>query len=282
MASQREGFEAWAARAAAHFDRLLAERRDSEFEKALHRAFLLYTYVFDDCTARATKNKDVLAKTGVMLIEVQDALRGLLQGMTTLSPVILSMLLRVVIEIRCNLRFILTRKDPLVYADRFFRYGRFSAVAHDETNPGRRRLVTPAERDKILRESSEWITTRPNGTLKFRFNWTGDPQFATLKQIAKEAGLEDRYVSAYSATSQIVHCTVLATNHYSNDGLFGPVGDTRFCKRLASLAALDAMFTIREAADFFGLPYDKDEFQGGATGILAACRDLDLPPPPAP
>lgn len=245
-----------------HLDNVIASRKDPECELVLAHAFLLYSFVIEDMQAKSKKNREILDKTGIMLVELQDVLRGIVHGMDAVSPVVLATLLRVSFEIRCNLRFIMTRRDPALYADRYRRFARLSELAYDDSLPAEKRLLKAETRADIVKTCGEWITTKPDGDLHFGHNWTAEKQFGSLKKRAEILGFADEYRASYSATSQYVHGTALLFNAYRGpDGAIGPIGNTAPCRRMALLAARHGMRAMREAARFFGLPLNFREYK---------------------
>lgn len=284
MSLTHKTFREFAEHVSANLDQYIATRRDRALEDALWHGFLLYSYVVEDCQPKATKNRKVLDKTGIMLIEGQDVLRGIVHGMAAVSPVVLATMLRVAIELRCNYRFIMSRPDPLTYADRYFRFGRVITLAHDEEGKAGGDVLTREDREAILASSPEWLVkskdgtlaTRKDGRLRINLNWTADPQFDSLKKIAAEVGLANDYRTAYGATSQAVHGSALVTNLYRDADGIHPVGVTAPCKRLAALGAFQCMRLVGEAADFFGIPFDDGEYAAWSKSVRDACGDVPV------
>lgn len=246
---------------APHLDAVIASRRDPECELVVAHAFLLFSFVIEDMQAKATKNKEILDKIGIMLVELQDVLRGLVHGMNVVSPVVLGALLRVSFEVRCNFQFIVTRSDPALFADRYKRYGRVSELEHDLSLPPEERIVKPGTREDILKTCAEWITTKANGDLRFGHDWTLQNEFSSLKKRADALGLASDYLKVYGATSQFVHGTALLWNGYRGpDGTVGPIGTTGQCRWMAMLAAMHCMNVVQDAASFFGFECDQREY----------------------
>jgi hypothetical protein len=214
MSLRYKTFDEYRNAVAPHLDAMIAARRDPECEDVLAHAFLLFSFVIEDMQAKATKNKEILNQIGIMLVELQDVLRGVVHGMNVVSPVVIAALLRVAFEVRCNLQFIFSRPDPGLFADRYRRFARVSELAYDESLAPEQRLIKPQTRQDILKACAEWITVKPNGELHFGHNWTHQKEFRSVKQRAEALGLASDYRAAYAATSQYVHGTALLWNGY--------------------------------------------------------------------
>lgn len=261
MSLTHKSFDEYRKAVAPRLDEEIAARRDTECEIVLAHAFLLFSYVIEDMQSKATKDRAILDTIGIMLVELQDVLRGVVHGMGAVSPVVLGSLLRVAFEVRCNFEFITSRAEPARYADRYSRFGRVSELAHDEQLPPDQRRVKPETRAEIVAECGEWIRIKTGGGLHFDHDWNAEKEFSNLKKRALAIGLADDYLKVYGATSQYVHGTMLLWNGYRGpDGKVGPLGSTAPCRRMALLAVYHCMHTLRTAAEFFGLPFDEAEY----------------------
>lgn len=264
----------YAAAVAPRLQKFIDGQRDRKFELALGGAFSLYSFITEDFRAKATANLEIYDCIGVMMVEVQDAFRGILHGQASLSPVTLAALTRVALEVRFNLEFIVSRDDPAVWADRYKRYGQVSTLAHDVGKPSDQRRLSEEEVARIRRACGEWVRERPEGGLKFNFNWTADSRFDSLKKIAAAVGLTPDYESTYSVTSNYVHGTYLLINAYHGPQGIGPVGGVGKCKQMAFLGANHCLSTMKAACAFFGVPLDDLVYALAREAMREACRDL--------
>lgn len=252
----------------------ISRQREREFSEALNDAFWFYAFVFEDFAEKATKNRALFSNIGVMLVEVHDLFRGVVEGQEALSPVILGSLSRIALEVRCNLKLILTRDDPAVLADRYMRFGRVSTLAHDLKMPEEKRRLSEQVVNDTVRDCAEWIAKRPDGTLKINLNWTAEGRFDSLKKIAAEIGFVSDYETTYSATSQFVHGTYLLVNAYRGPTGIWPVGEVPRCKQLAFIGSSHCMHILNESASFFGVPLDQDAFMTLRGRLMDSCREL--------
>jgi hypothetical protein len=255
--------------------------RDKPFEVALAHALFLFAYVFEDFKAKATKNVEVFDDIAVMLIEMLDVVRALVHGYGELSPVTLGVLTRVSLELRCNLKFVFTRADPAMYADRFKRFGEFQTVRDDLMKALDNGVLTSNERHALARLFSEWLDKK--GRPRNGMNFTGDEQFKSVRRVAKEVGLADDYDKAYTTFSLYVHGSALLVRSYADsDGKIGPLGDPARCKSMALVAVTYCMETLRDTALFFGVPWDPSEFDAWQERIVAASPETGVSLAPRP
>jgi hypothetical protein len=253
---------------APHLDAMIAARQDPACEHVLGHAFLLYSFVIEDMQAKARRNQEILDNIGIMLVELQDVLRGVVHGMNVVSPVV-----------RCNLQFILLRPNPRLFADRYRRFARVSELAHDESLPPQKRRIRPEVREDILKKCGEWISVKPNGDLHFSWNWTSEKRFKTLKQRAEALGLGSDYAGNYAAMSQFVHGTALLRNGYRGpDGNIGPIGETAQCRRFALMAAMHCMRSAVLVARFFRFPWSSREYAIWRVGWLRLAEKVEVKP----
>ncbi len=249
-------------------------QRDRVFEKAVSDAFAFFAFVTEDFRAKAQANVDIYDRIGIMLVELLDAFRGLLQGQAALSPVTIAALTRVALEVRMNLEFILSQANAAVWADRYQRYAQVSKLAHDNRKaPGERRL-TGAEVAEIRRLCPEWVKDRPDGTYKLNLNWTADAQFDSLRKIATQVGLSSDYENTYAATSEYVHGTYLLVNAYRGPEGIGPVGSVAKCKQMTFLGVSHCLRALRATCTFFQVPLDPLAFAQVREAMREACREL--------
>ena len=252
----------------------IQSQRDSEFEAALGDAFSFYSFIFEDFRAEADRHQDIFDKIGVMLVELQDVFRGLLLGQAALSPVVLAALTRVALEVRINLKLILSREAPGEWADRYMRFASVSTLAHDNGKPQGERRLRQAEVEKTLRECAEWVQKREDGSVTFNFNWTADKRFDSVKRIAGEVGLLSDYENTYAVTSEYVHGTYLLMNAYRGPEGVRSVGQLPACKMMTFLGMSHCMYALHDAAQFFGVPLDDETFVLVRYRVREACREL--------
>jgi hypothetical protein len=236
----------------------IQQQRDRAFEDVLGEAFMLFSWVMEDFKQKAKQHTDLFDKVGIILIEMQDALRGLQVAHASLSPATLAALTRIIMELRWNLRLILKSKNPALYADRFVRFGEIEKLIQDEKKPDDAKLLSPAQRERITKLCPEWIKTKKNGSTRYDTNWTCDNEFDSVGKIAKATGCEDEYDVMYAVTSKYMHGSPLLLNTYAwPDGHIKPIGHPERCKSLAAMCAKWALDTLMDAATFFGVPFEK-------------------------
>lgn len=262
MSLHHKTFDEYRNAVAPHLDEVIGSRRDPECEFALAHAFLLFSFTIEDLKEKATTNTKILDDVGIMFVEMQDVLRGIVHGMNILSPATLAALLRIAFEIRCNLKFIYSSLSPSVYADRYRRFRAASILYNEQANHPGQPMLTAERRQELLRESDEWIrSVTPDGWFDFSTNWTAEKELRSLKKRAARAGLESQYEGSYAATSQFVHGTALAAQGYvGGDGRINAIGHTEMCRRFAVLGALNCLHAAVEGVRFFGWPFDAPEF----------------------
>jgi len=258
----------------------IEQQRDRPFENVLGEAFMLFSWVMEDFEAKTktTQQKEMFKKLGIILIEMQDALRGLHAGQVDLSAVTVAALARIIFELRCNLRFIFTRKDPALYADRFNRFAGIEKLVHDDRKLAGQRMLSPAERDRIQKDCPEWIKRKKSGEIRYDLNWTADPQFDSFKKIAEAAGLLTEWEIMYDVTSKFVHGSPLLVNGYrSPNGHVGPIGRPDHVKQTSAIGAKWAIDALMDAARFFGVPFERFTQAQWWARLIAASKEL-LPP----
>ena len=59
-------------------DAALAKQRDGKFETALGEAYFLFSFLMLDFQGKATLHADLFEILGIMLVELEDVLRGIL------------------------------------------------------------------------------------------------------------------------------------------------------------------------------------------------------------
>lgn len=262
LSLHHKSFEEYRNAVAPHLDEVIGSRRDPECEFALAHAFLLFSFTIEDLKEKATTNAKILDDVAITFIEMQDVLRGIVHGVTILSPATLAALLRIAFEIRCNLKFIYSSLSPSVYADRYRRFRSASILYNEQANHPGQPMLTPERRQELLRESDEWIrSVTPDGRFEFSTNWTAERELKSLKKRAARAGLEPQYEGSYAVTSQFVHGTALAAQGYlGGDGTINAIGQTETCRRFAVLGAMNCLHAALEGVRFFGWPFDAPEF----------------------
>ena len=254
-------------------DAALSKQRDLKFEAALGEAFALFGFVMLEFETKATSHVELFEFVGIMLIELEDVLRGLFHGQHALSPVTLATLTRVAMELRCKLKFIFSRADPAAYADRYFRHTMIELLVKDERQGGR--LLSKEQREAFINTCQDWITVK-NGKRKYSFNWNADPAFNSVARIASEVGLAADYDAAYSMTSSYVHGSAALIGLYGDvDGNVGSLGRPLECKQMAYLAVNYCMENLRDASKFFGVPLDIAAFSRWQERLVAACPELE-------
>lgn len=253
-------------------DAALAKQRDVKFEAALGEAYFLFSFVMLDFQSKATLHADLFELLGIMLVELEDVLRGILHGQSVLSPVILATLCRVALEVRCNLRFIFSRKDPALYAGRYFKYSLAERGTFPDTTLGS--AISKEEREWIVASCPEWFGA--DGKKKSRLTWTAEADFNSIKKVAIEVGHHQDYETVYALTSKYVHGSATLIGPYGGpDGEIGPLGQPSQCKQMAYLAVNYCMESLRDATKFFGVPLDAAAFSQWQERLAAASPELE-------
>jgi hypothetical protein len=236
----------------------IQQQRDRAFEDVLGEAFMLFSWVMEDFKQKAKHHTELFEKIGIILMEMQDCVRGLQVAHASLSPATLAALTRIIMELRWNLRLILKSKDPALYAGRFDRFGEIEKLINDLKKPDNAKMVSAVERERIKKLCPEWIKTKKNGTTWYDTNWTCEEEFNSVAKIARATGCGDEYDVMYAVTSKYMHGSPLLLNGYRwPDGHIKPIGHPERCKGLAATAAKWAIDTLMDAATFFGVPFEK-------------------------
>jgi hypothetical protein len=255
---------------------LLEKERDLPFESAVSEGMWLCMYWFEDFEKKMQKNKVLWPKLGMLLLATVDAVRGVLSGQAELSILTVATLARVILEMRFNFTFIVTRDDPAKYADWFVRFESAQRLQHDERGP--KRLFSEQERAKLLEQGREWIRTGKDGVLQvesywFRADKTLGPR-SSLGTIAKKCGLGDDYHQVYGSTSKFVHGNTMMRPAYRGEkGNLMPVGQPLHCKRFSFLGTYHAVETMSSACTFFEVPADMDAKAEWRHRLIEASRD---------
>jgi hypothetical protein len=255
---------------------LLERERDRAFESAVSEGMWLCMYWFEDFEKKVQNNKPLWPKLGMLLLATVDAVRGVLSGQAELSILTVATLARVILEVRFNFTFIVTRDDPAKYADWFVRFESAQRLQHDERGP--KRFFSKELRAKLLEQGREWIRTGKDGELQFEPYWfRADKSLgsrSTLGTIAKKSGLGDEYHQLYSSTSIFVHGnTGMRPAYQGQKGNLMPVGQPLHCKRLSFLGAYHAVETMASACSFFGVPADMAAKAEWRHRLIEASRD---------
>ncbi len=236
----------------------IQQQRDRGFEDVLGEAFMLFSWVMEDFKKKARQHAELFDKVGIVLIEMQDALRSLQVAHASLSPATLAALTRIIMELRWNLRLILKSKNPALYADRFVRFGEIEKLIHDEKKPENGKLLSATQREYIKKVCPEWVKTKKDGSIRYDTNWTCEKDLDSVAKIARATGCDEEYDRMYAVTSKYMHGSPLLLNAYGwPDGHVKPIGHPERCKSLAAMGAKWAIDTLMDAATFFGVPFEK-------------------------
>ncbi|WP_161606749.1 DUF5677 domain-containing protein [Myxococcus xanthus] len=241
---------------APRLDAHLEGKRNRGVEDLVAHSFAFYSFVQEEFSENATRNQNLLKHMGIMLVHVQDVVRGLMVAQAQLSPVVSAALLRIALEVRCNQLFII-RNDSAKYADRFARYAGVERLLRDEyAPPGAAKHLSPAEEQQIRVACAEWFNSKGKVRVK---HWTAEEEFKSLKSLADSVGLADEYLTVYGIGSKFVHGSSLLENLYSSGGAIGALANPGLCSKLSMLGVSNCIHMIREAAEFFGVPFPMDE-----------------------
>ncbi|MEW5739174.1 MAG: DUF5677 domain-containing protein [Myxococcota bacterium] len=247
--------------------KFIESKADSKVENTILHALAVFSFAVEHLAEDATRHQDVLKKTGVLLVLMQDALRGLLGAQRVLSPVTSACLARNILETYCNLRFIYRSDEPAKWADRFARFEAVEKVLHENHRPpGEPSLLSTGERERILREAPEWFGNKG----KVVPHWTADMDLKSLKTMAGRVGLADVHHRLYFIGSKFMHGSPLLANAYSGAGQLGALGNTDMCSQLSLLATGLAIRAIEETVEFYGGPNIDEDLLQWERGVLAA------------
>jgi len=254
----------------------LEKLRDHPFEESLLEAVLLYSFTIEGMEAKASNHVQVLKRVGVILVALNDVLRGILAAQQNLCPMALATSARVATELAAKLRFIVTGPDPEKYSDRYWRHQQIEKLLHDQRKPKPR--LTKAEVDSILARCPEWIRKKSDGSHRLSDNWTAESQFDSLAKVAKAADMADDDERLYSVTSKYVHGSPLMAHGYREGASIGALGDPKRCKQMASLGALQCMVALRVACEFFGIEWEAN-YRPWQARFLEVVDDIHTNPP---
>ena len=239
--------------------------------------FMLFAFVMEDFQAQARANKGLFPKLGMLLIAQQDALRGMIGGHVNLAPVSLAASVRIALEARINFTYIVSSSFPYDNADLFVRYADLQRLAHDEDKPPEERQLKAAERQRLIELCGEWITTKKSGSLRFHYHWWAanpDLERASLRDIARAAGLAKPYEQIYSVTSAFVHGSPLMKYGFEDEsGRVAPIGIALKCKQIAVLGFAYTLRCLQSACQFFGVPIDSVALALWQSQLVDAARD---------
>lgn len=255
---------------------LLEKERDLPFEAAVSEGMWLCMYWFEDFEKKLQQHHALWPKLGMPLLATVDAVRGVLSGQAELSILTVATLARVILELRFNFTFIVTRDDPAKYADWFVRFESAQRLQHDERAPKRR--FSEKERAELMEQGREWVRTGKDGELQFEQYWfRADKtlgQRSSLGTIAKKCDLGNEYEQVYASTSKFVHGNTLMRAAYRGEkGNLMPVGQPLHSKRFSFLGAHHAVETMAKACSFFGVPIDIDAKAEWTHRLIEASRD---------
>jgi hypothetical protein len=134
----------------------------------------------------------------------------------------------------------------MLYADRFFRYGEFLLYRHDYFMPREQSVVDPERRERMKALCSEWLDA--DGKPRWGMNFTAQNDF----------------------------------EHLHRRGWSGRPADPERCKSMALLASAFCMEAVRESALFFGVAFDRDEFDAWQKRTAGASSELGVTLGPRP
>jgi hypothetical protein len=254
-------------------ERHINNKRNKIVENCLTHSFAFYSFVEESFITRTTKNQALLQHTSIMLVHMQDVLRGLISAQAELSPVATAALLRIALEVRCNQLFIIKSSDPAMYADRYSRYAGVEKLLHDQHEPlDAHRLLSADEAGRIRSTCPEWLNS--SGKVEV-MHWTADKKYNSLKKLADAVGLSDEYRKLYSFGSKFIHGSKLLENLYAPNGSLGALSNPELCSQLSVLAAAQSVHMIREATNFFGVPLPEDDYAAWLHNWLQCYESLN-------
>lgn len=250
----------------------IAKLRDRQVESVLVGGLALYSYVVETFSEKLSKGQDVWGCCHSMLVHLHDVSRGLIAAQAELSTVAAAALLRISFEVRCTQLFIHKSPAPAQLADRYRRFAQVERLRRDlnAKDAGLPLFLRPGEEAHIRSTCAEWIT--PSDRL--RGHWSAEEDSKSLKQIADAVGLGADYVQVYGLGSKFIHGSALLGNHYGNGpgGALGALSNTRTCSKMALLAAQHCVLFLKEAADFYGVPWLDEESQ---VWFAAWCQQVE-------
>jgi uncharacterized protein DUF5677 len=278
LSLRHRNYQEYAADIGTKLNQFLEQQRDRVFEAVLWDAIMLFAFTLQDVEAKAKRHVPILQKVGIMLVALNDTLRGILIAQAKLCPMALATLARVAVEVRANLTFIATSEDPALYADRYERYAQVEKLNHDQRRSNLQ--LSTAEGEDVAARCAQWIKGKdPDGHFKLLLTWTADPRFKKLRQIAVAVGMQDDYDKLYDVTSKYVHGSRLMVHGYTWPDGYRALGEPKRCKQMASLACLSCMRALRTACAFFQVPLDPDSYGSWLERFLQVCEDINSNPP---
>ncbi len=263
----------WAA-IAPELRRHIDGHRLPEVENTLMHGLALFSFAQEGMSSSISKNHECFRNTSIMLVLMQDILRGLWAAQTELSPVATAALFRTAFELRCNFLFISTHTDPQKFASRYARYRHIERILHEEHRPAPgESILSENEERQIRRLCPEWFG--PNGQGRVRVaHWTAEKDLKSLKTLAQQVGLQTQYHMMYSLGSKFIHGSSLLENIYSGHGGIGAVANLTTCSEMSLLAIDSCMDFLSDVQSFYGLPRLETEHERWRRTWLAAQNSL--------
>src|SRR3954464_9893150 len=130
MPEGHKNYHDYANELAPRLDRHIDQLRDRVFEGLLGEAVMLFSFTLENMESKAQRHGDILTMIGVIPVAMNDVLRGLQAGQANLSPMTVAALTRIALELRAYVLFIISRKDPKLYADRYSRFRDVETLLH--------------------------------------------------------------------------------------------------------------------------------------------------------
>lgn len=215
-----------------------------------------YCYTTEDLNEKITLNKEVAKALIVPIVETQDILRGILALYKNLNLAPLAIMLRTSFEIYCTLKFIATRDNPALYADRFFRYQEIEQIKHLRAVPGFPNKLSQSI-PEILDRNPEWKDPA-TGNLVKRAHWSAT--FSSFEEIARECGEQANYDSVYRTNSKFTHASPLLKNMYHGADGLGAIPKPSLALSMALQATHYCIATLKVFCEMYGVLFDEDEY----------------------
>ncbi len=229
--------------------------RDAEL--FLTSAFGFFCYLTEDFHDKATLHKNVGGGIDSIIVETMDLARSIivLQRQLLMAP--LALVNRTIFEIYCNQKFLLKSNDPEVSAKQFADFKQI------EEWLGQKQSVSMADPlevglNAILKVHAEWVDAK-TGKLHKKVHWSGRNGIS-LRDMCKEIGSENEYISIYKTNSKFAHASPVITNLYRTPKGLGFVGERNRCLSFALPAMRYCKEILKAQCSFFGVPYPEDQW----------------------
>jgi hypothetical protein len=237
----------------------------------------IYSWITEYWTSNITKNKELSPKLSIFLVETQDLQRGVLASYEHMTLAPLALILRTILEIHVNLKYITRSSDPARLADLF---DRFQFVEEYVGRKASKNTPKPTESElnRLAQKCPEWFEAGKTKLNKDILHWTA--MRTNLREMAESShvGLGDEYVEIYKINSKFTHASPLLRNIYRKAIGLQSIPSQNQSEMYTLLAMGQCMKVLQEACDFFGITFPDYDYAVVCQDIMEAMGQKRLDP----